>query len=119
MRSRARSCSGSVMVRCLAHERRWRATTSPAQVTTTSSGGDPDLDQAADHLGVDRVVAGPDAHPVVPGEAGRQPQGGVGQHRRERHHGRLVLLEAVDRTAPQRGVDPAVGPHQPLVELGR
>ena len=32
-----RSWSGSVMVRCFAHDRGWRATTSPAQVTTTSS----------------------------------------------------------------------------------
>lgn len=33
--------------------------------------GGPDLDHPADHLGVDRVVAGPEAHPVVPGHTGR------------------------------------------------
>ena len=44
---------------------------------------DADLDASADEAGVDRVVVGVDADVVVPGQAGGEAHGGVGQHRRE------------------------------------
>jgi hypothetical protein len=40
-----------------------------------------------------------------------------GENRSEGRHRRLVLLEAVHGAAAKRGLDSAVGPHQPIVEL--
>jgi hypothetical protein len=63
------------------------------------------------------VIALPDAHPVVPSLTSREPNGGVAENGWEGRRRRRVLPEAFDGAAAQRGVDSAVGPHQPIVEL--
>ena len=117
--SRARSWAGSVTVTWLASTRSWSATTSLPRVTVTRASSDPHVHPPADRFRVHRVVVGLVAHPVV----GRQAQVvvpvHVGQQRRQRHHGRQVLVDALGRPAPQPGVDPHVGlVLQPVAQLG-
>ena len=73
----------------------------------------------ADRFGVHRVVVGLVAHPVVGGQAQVVMPVHVGQQRRQRHHGRQVLVDALRRPAPQPRVDPHVGLGlQPVAQLG-
>ena len=77
-----------------------------------------DLDAAADHRRVDRVVVAVQADVVV----ARQPQRGAPpghrRHRRQRQHRGPVGLDPVGRGAAQHPAMPLVGQHQPVGQLG-
>ena len=73
---------------------------------------------AADRLRVHRVIVGLVTHPVVGGQALIVMPVHVGQQRRQRHHGRPVLVDALGGPAPEPRVDPHVGlGGQPFVQL--
>ena len=68
----AATCSGSVMVWCLAQTRAWSATSRPSQITRTRCQVGDDLDPAADHRRVHRVVVAVQPHVVVPRQPGAE-----------------------------------------------
>ncbi len=121
-RSRSRSTwwAGSVKVRPLAKERRWRATSSPVSSATGADLRlpDPDLDPAPGQARVERVVV---AVPVQVG-LGRHPHDEaaveVGHRLRQRPHPLPLLGEPLGRPGADRAQEAPGDPPLPGVELG-
>ena len=77
-----------------------------------------DLDPAADHGRVDRVVVGVQPDVVVARQPGRGPPPGRRGDRRQRQHRRLVRGDPVGRGAAQRPPRPGVHQREPVLQLG-
>jgi hypothetical protein len=78
---------------------------------------DPDLDAAADEVGVQRVVAGIEPNVRIRRDPGHPPAVGVRCQVGQRGHDRQLLGQAINRPGPGRAVRSRVDPLKPRVEL--
>ena len=115
---RRRRGSESVIVWCPAHTPCVSATTLPVAARVTRSQVGADLDPAADHGRVDRVVVGVDAHVVVPRQAGARVPADLRRHRRQRQHRGPVRSTRSSGRQPSTRIQRPLAFGQPGPQLG-